>query len=664
MNKSSITTTTTALIAFVVAIITIALFNNVHAVVATTSSSSQLRGGNNSNNKRKLKPVTHMKECLLFKKDIQFEDGSGEECWSCEMKMENGSQETPTTEMVDITGLTTETIDKMSNAISGESILKIPSQANAYIVLEEQELKSRSSSDYGYKSQKHLFIPEESISIIEIEILDINDYRHADNRRKRRRERRQRKLLSDSSESELESSGQQGHHRSLATSIGKLVTLVVRSIDGEGTMNTASDARLTEDIFTDPVCLATQYAACSHDQLIITPAEGVGIVNGVINVTASTYNVTTNNVDKNAFQNEIEKATKIKLIPDEDDLELYDLYDLVIYCQPPGLSPNSNGQSNWVAYAYLNDYRSYYNNYWCQRVSAQLHEVGHNLNLAHSGIRAPSNSDPDDYQYEDRSGMMGYSYNQDDTPEQCFNAAKNYQLGWYDLQKASYNPLDNIGSSQEFILNGINEYDKVNGSPNDALITLRLECGIENGCTTNNEDYYIGYNAGTGPNVGTIAAKNMITILEKDNFASAITKEQREYTYGKSRRIGVLNPTSQIPSELSYTIEQYGGSQFSVTIDILSISGNQNQDITIRVTTSDESPTSSPTQSCLDSDGGRFKLELLTDVYGSETSWSIQNTRSVGTNDGYVYQSPTGLSKNKLYIYPDYDNDSFCLQKD
>merc|ERR1740130_235208 len=104
------------------------------------------------------------------------------------MEMEDGSSQqtqtttstttTSTTEMVDITGLTTETIDKMSNAISGESILKIPSQAKAYIVIDEEEQEqelnnsnSQSSSSIpgGYKSQKHLYIPEESVSLIEIE---------------------------------------------------------------------------------------------------------------------------------------------------------------------------------------------------------------------------------------------------------------------------------------------------------------------------------------------------------------------------------------------------------------------------------------------------------------------------------------------------------------
>jgi hypothetical protein len=59
-----------------------------------------------------------------------------------------------------------------------------------------------------------------------------------------------------------------------------------------------------------------------------------------------------------------------------------------------------------------------------------MHNIGHNLNLAHSGER---------YFYgcygcrqrADQSGMMGKVSNKESSPRMCFNAAKNYQLGWY-----------------------------------------------------------------------------------------------------------------------------------------------------------------------------------------------------------------------------------------
>jgi len=44
-----------------------------------------------------------------------------------------------------------------------------------------------------------------------------------------------------------------------------------------------------------------------------------------------------------------------------------------------------------------------------------MHEIGHNLGLGHAGETA---------EYDDQSGMMGYSYSQDDGPLMCFNAGK------------------------------------------------------------------------------------------------------------------------------------------------------------------------------------------------------------------------------------------------
>ena len=46
----------------------------------------------------------------------------------------------------------------------------------------------------------------------------------------------------------------------------------------------------------------------------------------------------------------------------------------VMYCLPPGTMSG-------IAYAYIDHWMSVYSDEWCTYVSAQLHEVGHNLNL-------------------------------------------------------------------------------------------------------------------------------------------------------------------------------------------------------------------------------------------------------------------------------------------
>ena len=60
----------------------------------------------------------------------------------------------------------------------------------------------------------------------------------------------------------------------------------------------------------------------------------------------------------------------------------------------------------------MNGYKSVYNDIACGQVSTQIHEVGHNLNLNHSGKGSE--------EYGDKSCMMGYSYDEDDIPYMCF----------------------------------------------------------------------------------------------------------------------------------------------------------------------------------------------------------------------------------------------------
>jgi len=71
------------------------------------------------------------------------------------------------------------------------------------------------------------------------------------------------------------------------------------------------------------------------------------------------------------------------------------MFDLVMICLPPG-------QSDILAFAFNNSKYSFYNDEWCGYVDAQMHEVGHNLGLAHSGSL-------EEGEYGDTSGLMGVS---------------------------------------------------------------------------------------------------------------------------------------------------------------------------------------------------------------------------------------------------------------
>merc|ERR1712194_146552 len=306
-------------------------------------------------------------------------------------------------------------------------------------------------------------------------------------------------------------------------------------------------------------------------------------------------------------------------------------YDLVMVCQPPG-------SGSWVAYAYINSWISFYNDYWCQKVSAQMHEVGHNLGLGHSNQGSQA--------YGDQSGMMGFSYNKDDGPKMCFNAAKNFQLGWYGNQQESFNPLENKNTVQNFVLNGVDDYQK-EGTTNGELITLRLvEFGDEFDQSINNygKDYYVGFNRNTGVNSGTIEAANQVVLFEKATGGPD--------GYGESNRIADLNVDG------SFIISNFKGTAFDVIIRVKSISNN-GRDANIQIITQDDGvPTESPTESC--GGVGKFSLELNTDRYSYETSWELIDNESNMVIESAPREEHRG---NQQYVYPNDGNNYYCLEE-
>lgn len=443
--------------------------------------------------------------------------------------------------MMDIEGLPPQLFDS-NHVVSGEAILKVSS--GAFLV------KQRSNHNYNHiHTAMTMVVPDESLATIET--LPKTDPRHQLQRRKQRTERND-KLNHTASAAAANSA--------FARSMGTLRTLVVRVSDSDNTQVSASVNQLKDDIFTDSVSLKTQMAACSKDQLIIEPA-GVGtsgIVNVQINIPVNDASV--QDVEKAAFQ----KANELY----EDD---WDSFDLVLFCLPSGSGvPTDSGlKKSWLAYAYVNGYTSFYNNIWCQRVSAQVHEIGHNMKLGHSG----KGSDP----YGDKSTMMGYSYPLDDGPIMCFNAANNYQLGWYNLQQASINPLDYGPDPRTYVLNGVDDYKKDGSASNGALITLRLDNNGDNGGT----DYYIGYNRASGANRGTTQAINTVV---------AYTKETGPYDYA-----AVSNRTDlEVGRQLK--LSDFRGTGVDVTVDVISISSNL-RDATIEIShTGAHPPTPVPTE--------------------------------------------------------------------
>eukprot|EP00532_Pseudo-nitzschia_australis_P010630 CAMPEP_0168228272 /NCGR_PEP_ID=MMETSP0140_2-20121125/14560_1 /TAXON_ID=44445 /ORGANISM="Pseudo-nitzschia australis, Strain 10249 10 AB" /LENGTH=658 /DNA_ID=CAMNT_0008159819 /DNA_START=1 /DNA_END=1974 /DNA_ORIENTATION=- len=536
--------------------------------IITIADSSAVRGNINKYRRHLLEDEA---ECVLYLKDMQFRDHNHhEETWACEFTREQGKRFGGHT-MMDIEGVPQELFESQ-HVVSGQAIMKT---RGAFI---EQSI-----------AIDHVKMVVPNDALVDIEILSENDPRH-------HQQRRQRHLASSKP--------------------GTLRTLVVRVIDADKKAVAANVAQLNDDIFTDSVSLKTQYAACSKDQLIIEPAN-VGY-NGIVEVPI-------NIVAANSIASTLESAAVAKAEEMYGGSEgLREKFDLVMFCQPPGSS------GGWVAYAFANHWASFYNDFFCQRVSAQMHEVGHNLGLGHSGINGDK--------YGDVSSMMGYSFNLDDGPIQCFNTVENFQTGWYNLQKASTNPLDYVSTPKTFVLNGIEDYKK-DGSSNGELVTLRLKQFGDNG----ELDYYIGYNRAVGANRGTRAAVNKVVVLEKPTGGPN--------GIGNSKRIADLSVGD------THTIPNFKDTIYDVYITVQSISADL-KDATIIISTSESYPTSAPTSSCGSSINGRFKLEIKTDTYGKESTWTLRE------KDSRVVVARTALEGyvgNKEYSIP--EDGSICLQE-
>ena len=92
--------------------------------------------------------------------------------------------------------------------------------------------------------------------------------------------------------------------------------------------------------------------------------------------------------------------------------------------------------------------------------------MGHNLGLAHSS--------KDGISYGDKTGTMGYSYDQDDGPLQCFNPAKNYVLGWYEDRVIEIDPFE--GTWKGSIV-GVTDYG--DNSTENSYVIVKIMTGGE-----------------------------------------------------------------------------------------------------------------------------------------------------------------------------------------
>ncbi|KAL7534367.1 hypothetical protein ACHAXR_005826, partial [Thalassiosira sp. AJA248-18] len=199
---------------------------------------------------------------------------------------------------------------------------------------------------------------------------------------------------------------------------GDRTVLALKVIASDGLGATMTEFSLADSVFgslvggPDQVNLASQYTACSHGQLNFTPrpfkTSTSTVVSDAVDGVCTVNVASVASAGDSVMRNEATTAIQTAFGASKGGA------DYVMVCVP-------DASMGGIAYAYVNHWLSVYKNNWCTYPSAQLHEVGHNLNLAHSGETET---------YDDQSGFMGFSYSQDEQ-RMCFNGPKNYQLGWF-----------------------------------------------------------------------------------------------------------------------------------------------------------------------------------------------------------------------------------------
>ena len=159
---------------------------------------------------------------------------------------------------------------------------------------------------------------------------------------------------------------------------------------------------------------------------------------------------------------------------------------------------------------------------FCFIADAQ-HEFGHNLNFAHSGEGEDA--------YADKTGYMGYSYREEDTPKMCFNAAKSWQTGWY----ADASMSMNLNTGECFIgkLYGINAYEPGNHS---RTVLVKVTSGSSGDPENDHEYTFIDFNRREGINEGTREAADQVTVVRAAGGGTsyAHSKSLAELGYGES----------------------------------------------------------------------------------------------------------------------------------
>merc|ERR1719221_1338005 len=214
----------------------------------------------------------------------------------------------------------------------------------------------------------------------------------------------------------------------------------------------------------------------------------------------------------------------------------------------------------------------------------------------------------------------------------CFNAAKSHQTGWYSDEVTVVTP-DSDGDDGCFDDQVYGVADYSNGQ-NDQTVIVRVD-------DPSADDYFITYNRKAGINSGTVEGGNTVTVQRQGANGGS---------YAESELLAKLNEGS------SYTIsannmvvnfvEKVTSSGVQSARVRVSMNGEQCEgrtpNPTNQPTTAPPSSSPTPMPPCQLADGGdgvTLQVNLKTDNYPAETTWSLTRTcsgsESIASGSGY-----------------------------